>query len=59
MRIKKDINEVMENGDAVLSKEKARASCHLVRTHSWIQKKMTEHALLLFSNTVYNLMRAR
>lgn len=53
MRIKKDINEVMENGDAVLAKEKARASCHLVRTHSWIQKKMTEHALLLFSNTVY------
>lgn len=48
MRIKKDINEVMENGDAVLAKEKARASCHLVRMHSWNQKKMTEHALLLF-----------
>lgn len=33
MRVKKDINEVMENGNVILAKEKARASCHLVRAH--------------------------
>lgn len=43
----------MENGNVILAKEKARASCHLVRELTSdlilrIQKKMTEHALLLF-----------
>lgn len=32
--VQKDINEVMENRNIILAKEKARASCHLVRAYS-------------------------
>lgn len=39
MRAKGDINEVMENGNVILAKEKARASCHLVRAHSQDSKE--------------------
>lgn len=29
----------MENGDVILAKEKARASCHLVKAHSQDSKE--------------------
>lgn len=48
----------MENADVILAEEKAGASCHLVRAHSRDSKE-SEHALLLFQNTIYNPVRRR
>lgn len=45
MKVKKDINEAMENGDVIFAKKKSRLAAIWSELIFRIQKKMTKHAL--------------